>query len=628
MHFFFFFVLLPLNTFSQNPIPFNNQEFIYFGYNSEIYEDKEGASTIHFVSTRAKFRKHTSNVFSIVNCNSTYWIRVTLKNQTDNELLLLKDLAQTTSVSLFKQVERDSFVHQSIGNHIPFYLRKYKTTPYVFDLNLQKNEKATYYLKVKGDELMNIPFFVVNKETAYEYLLNKELFFGIFIGVMLIVFFYNFFIFLSTKDNSFLFYVIYIFNISLTLLSINDYTLKYLWPDSQFMADNDTIIFGSLSIFSIFLFLVNFLESKVNHPKFYAFLRNISPLCFLPFVFILIDERVIAYQLINFFNLTTCIIVFVYSLMSLISGYKPARFFFVGWGIMVSFSSVFALTNFAFFENNFFTFNSIIIGVTIESFLISFALADKINHYKEKSLIAINEKKILLSSQKEYLEELVETRTEEIKENYLKIKHQKEEKEVLLREVHHRVKNNLQIITSLLSLQKLNLKDKKIMDIFTVSQHRINSMAIIHEMIYQNDSLSGINYKDYLNKLINEIVNTYCSADKNIDIQINSDNYILNLNTAITLGLIVNEIITNSMKYGFKDKSNGVISASLNLNSENIYCLKIGDDGVGLPKSYAWKTTNTLGMKLINKLSVQIDADIILDTSKTGTNYIISFHNS
>ena len=233
---------------------------------------------------------------------------------------------------------------------------------------------------------------------------------------------------------------------------------------------------------------------------------------------------------------------------------------------------------------------------------------------------------MLLISQKDNLELLVVKRTEEINKSYLKIKRQDEEKEMLLKEVHHRVKNNLQIITSLLSLQKLNLKDEKLMDVFTVSQNRINSMAIIHEMIYQNDYLSGINYKDYLNKLINEIVNTYNTSGKNIDIRISSDNYFINLNTGITLGLILNEIITNAMKYAFKNKTNGVISASLILNSENKYSLEIGDDGVGLPKKLDSKKSTSLGMKLIKKLSIQIEAEMKIDSSKPGTNYIFSFY--
>jgi two-component sensor histidine kinase len=200
------------------------------------------------------------------------------------------------------------------------------------------------------------------------------------------------------------------------------------------------------------------------------------------------------------------------------------------------------------------------------------------------------------------------------------------EKDILLKEIHHRVKNNLQIITSLLSLQSLNIQDPETKNLFSNSQYRINSMALIHEMLYQSDNLSKINYSDYLNVLLNKLVSSFKGQKNNINTIIDVPPLYLNINTAIPLGLLITEIITNSLKYAFRPEQEGILSLKLIAIQPNVrYILEIGDNGIGFSDDMLLKKSSSLGMKLISKLSRQINGTIEMDKSKKGTHYIITF---
>ena len=214
----------------------------------------------------------------------------------------------------------------------------------------------------------------------------------------------------------------------------------------------------------------------------------------------------------------------------------------------------------------------------------------------------------------------------ELVRNKNSIKKSLDEKNVLLREIHHRVKNNLQIITSLLSLQSSFLKDKRVLDAFKTSQQRINSMAIVHEMLYQTKDLSSINYKDYLKELFDSNIKSFFTIENKVEFDLDVRVEFVNIDTAITLGLLINEILTNSLKYAFKQRSKEDLVYIKIINLESLdFILKIGDNGVGIPKNFNYKTSNSLGINLVHKLVKQLSGNLEQDYSKKGTHYIIYF---
>ncbi|MCC7557636.1 MAG: PAS domain S-box protein [Methanobacteriaceae archaeon] len=185
------------------------------------------------------------------------------------------------------------------------------------------------------------------------------------------------------------------------------------------------------------------------------------------------------------------------------------------------------------------------------------------------------------------------------------------EKDVLLKEVHHRVKNNMQIISSLLNLQG-EYCDGPTCEIFNESKNRVKSMAIVHEKLYQSEDFSGINFKEYIQSLTSEILASYLVDTNRIKVIINVENIKLNINTAIPVGLILNEMVTNCIKHAFPNDRRGLIEISLYpVNKE--YELTIKDNGVGFPKGFDLKNTKTLGMELIKSLVKQLEGELTIE---------------
>ena len=197
------------------------------------------------------------------------------------------------------------------------------------------------------------------------------------------------------------------------------------------------------------------------------------------------------------------------------------------------------------------------------------------------------------------------------------------DKDMLIKEIHHRVKNNLMIISSLLNLQSNYLKDKESIEILRESQNRAKSMALIHERLYQSEDLKSIGFKEYITTLANDLYRNYVEDPERVELQLDISDLDIDIDHAIPLGLILNELITNSMKYGFPDDRSGKVFVKF-CKEDDEYVLRVGDDGIGFPSDVDFKNTNTLGMQLVNGLSQQVDGDIELNTDN-GTEFIIRF---
>lgn len=200
------------------------------------------------------------------------------------------------------------------------------------------------------------------------------------------------------------------------------------------------------------------------------------------------------------------------------------------------------------------------------------------------------------------------------------------EKEVLLKEIYHRVKNNFQVISSLLSLQSEYIKDKQDMQIFQQSQQRIASMALVHEKMYQSGDLSRINFREYVQELVASLCTSYEVNDGAIALNINIDDHILlGLDTAIPCGLIIHELVSNSLKYAFPAGRNGEIKIAIREISKNKILLTVSDNGIGLPPNFSFTETASLGWQLVEALASQLTADISIN-SDIGVEFLITFY--
>lgn len=211
----------------------------------------------------------------------------------------------------------------------------------------------------------------------------------------------------------------------------------------------------------------------------------------------------------------------------------------------------------------------------------------------------------------------------QVRERTLEISRQNEEKTVMLKEIHHRVKNNLQVISSLLNLQAEGIEDRHVLALFEDCRHRVNSMALIHEKMYQSKTLVNIDIGNYIDELIGSLIDAY-DSNKTIHLHTDIENHLFRIDTIVPMGLILNEIVSNALKYAFEDRTEGNLKVQLKKTGTNEFSLDVSDDGNGIPEKINFETADSLGMQLIQMLSGQISGKVQL-FRENGTRYHIDF---
>lgn len=205
-----------------------------------------------------------------------------------------------------------------------------------------------------------------------------------------------------------------------------------------------------------------------------------------------------------------------------------------------------------------------------------------------------------------------------------KIRTSLHDKEALLKEIHHRVKNNLQVVSSLLGLQSRTIPDPEQRKMFEESQNRVYSMALLHESLYQSDNLSRIDFPEYIRQLADHLFRSYGVAAERIHLRTELDSISLHMDAAVPCGLIINELVSNSLKYAFPDGRQGEVHIGLHGQPAGMAKLLVADDGIGLRSDLDWTTTRSLGLRLVRSLAQQLGAQIEVK-SQVGTEVQLLF---
>lgn len=199
-----------------------------------------------------------------------------------------------------------------------------------------------------------------------------------------------------------------------------------------------------------------------------------------------------------------------------------------------------------------------------------------------------------------------------------------EDKDVLMKEIHHRVKNNLAVMSSLLNLQSRYITDEAVRDIFKDSQSRAKTMALIHEKLYRSGDLKRINIKEYIEDLSRNLSHIHLPKHHDVDLILDLENLMLDVDTAIPLGLIINELLTNSMKHAFPGNKKGIIKVYFRKLEDDELLLEVKDNGIGLPSDFKVENSDSLGLRLIYSLTDQINGQIEVNGCD-GADFSIKF---
>jgi len=551
---------------------------------SQIYIDKTRSLTIDDISKKdIEFKNNNKELLSYgYSPDFNVWVKFTLKNNSNKTItkVLEYDNPLTTQLILF-----DISEHKRYKEGIFHIASNRKTINPFFNISLKAGESKTYYLKASTYiTTLIIKLNLWETHSFYNKELKHQSILELFFGAMAILAIYNLFIYFFSRDISYLYYVFYISGVIVHQLMYTGISYIYLLPKELLVLSIELSPFvAAIPIYALALFTKSFLKT-IQYPVLNKIL-NIF-LLLVPFsilAFMTMD------QWSGYRNIVSMLLLIYLVVIAIYATYKRNRqayFILSGWIIIFIAIILMYLSSIGIYNIYQYYPYFIEVAFLLEATLFSIALSDKINSLQNEK-DAVNKKLITQKeSEKERLKVQVSNKTKTLNTTL-------DEKDLLLKELNHRVKNNMQTIVSLIRLQADDIEDNTVQNLFITIQNRINAMSHLHELLYKQENISNINAYEYFMILIEGLQDSY-ENEININYKIDAN---LEIEQAVSCGLILNELITNSFKYAFTN-NNGNITIVLN-NNNGIFNLTVRDDGVGYDKSIK---NNSFGLVLVQTL--------------------------
>ncbi len=412
------------NVLGQSPVVFTGGENVVIGEHVSILEDTASKFTVQSVKDHKGFVASTSQVPSLQLSKSSFWLKFTVTNKSNAEnLLLWLEYPMLNKCNFYYPVNGTYQVKQ-FSDKKAFAERKYKHQDFVIDVDLPKDSTATYYLNVAGTEQMTLPLILGTPQKIAESSLTKNLLWGILMGLLIVMVLYNFFVFISTKDISYLYYVLYTLFIGLTQASLSGYTYQYLFSESPALYNKVLIIFPGLAGISAVLFVTSFLHTRQRTPRLHKVFPFVAVLYATAIVLRVFGFDHASYRMIDIAALSVTLSIYAAAIITSIQGYRPAKFFLVAWTVFLIGLVLFVLRNLGVLPYNFYTSYTMQVGTAFEVTLLSLALADRINIFKaekersqQETLEALKENERIVREQNVVLEAKVAERTHALKES-------------------------------------------------------------------------------------------------------------------------------------------------------------------------------------------------------------------
>lgn len=560
---------------------------------SQIYIDKTKKLTIDDIAHKdIEFQDNDKELLSYgYSPDFVVWVKFTLKNTSDKPIQKILEYGNSlTTDVVFYDLKKNISYQDGLLNTSS---TRSSVNP-IFEITLNPNEANTYYIKASSYvTTMIIKLKLWDHNIFYGNELKHQVVLALFFGAMVILAIYNLFIFLFSRDLSYLYYVFY-------LGGILSHHLIYVGIGQIYLYSQETVLliisYSSFLVSIPAIALAVFTKSFIKINQYEKLNKILSIIILLVFVnaicFIYIKDFP---QYRNLLPSILLVYLMAITLYAVIKDNRQAKFILIGWVIFLTSGMLMYLSSLGSIQllNKFPYYVEIML--LFEAILFSVALSDKINTLKTKLII---QKK----TENERLELQVKEKTKDLKLSL-------EEKTLLLQELNHRVKNNMQMIVSLIRLQTDDIDDKKIQALFLTTQNRLNAMSELHELLYQKEDLSYINAYEYFTTLIEGLQETYT---QNVLINYNIDTD-LQTEQAISCGIILNELVTNCLKYAFYNEKGDDRYIDVCLTKlQDKYTLIVKDNGVGYDQK---KIKRSFGLILVHTLvESKLQGSISIDT--------------
>ena len=570
---------------------------------SEVYFDKDNNQTIKEVLQKNLFKPYLKSEINIGLKKITIWIKIKLKNNTTTNI----EKVLILSSPLLEEIEfyDNSNLNKPLLNGVKYMNKDRVALSPNYKIQLASKESKEYYIKVNSYWTpINFKILLNDKQQFQKEDLQQQLVKAMLLAMIIILMIYSFILSIYAKDKSYLYYSLYL--LTLVYQQGSYLGLNQLYLPLEFITNIEIRMANTkiaLMIISSSLFSIYFLKT-VEIPILNKIYKGFILIALLEITILNIPTlynlqiTILTSALLIIFNL-------VASIISYRRGNQQARLFIIGFGVVFISYSILILNALGLISIVQHFPNTLIWGTTVEALILSLAFVDR---YK------------ILQMQKE---EADRNRENIIKDEVVlktsQLNKALKAKSLLLKEVHHRVKNNLQIILSMIRLQSDKIIDIKVKEKFTNIENRINAIAKTYNMLIIEENLENIDMEEYIDALLLDIESSMFHRNSNIilETEINAS---LPLRKAVYIGIIINELVTNSYKYAF-DAQEGSVSIKL-YKEKQTYYLIVSDNGKGFVYN---QKSESLGLKLIHTLIIEQLKGTIKMESKESTKYTIGF---
>ena len=566
---------------------------------SEIFIDYSKKLTIDkIIENKVSFSKIDSSTKKFgYSPDFKVWIKFTLHNIENEAILKIIEFDNplVTNINFYENnslKESEGLLNKSIER---------KSVNPVFHIKLEKDETKTYYIEASSKKTsLSLKLNLYSYEAFYKQEIIQQIILSLFFGGMIVLALYNLSIYFMIKDISYFYYVGYIITLVFHHLLYVGFANLYLF-DSAFMeyVVRYAAIFIALPVLFLALFSKSFLQIN-QYPKINFILNILIALLVSSVILFIFTNYLEPYR--NVISILVMLYLFFITFYAFLNKNEQAKLILFGWTAILFAGSLMYLSSSGIIEDDLSSYYIIEIAFILEALVFSIALANRIKRLQdEKEKMQLS----LITEQKENearLNKIVSNKT-----NNLIIA--LEEKEILLKELNHRVKNNMQTIISLIRLQNDEINDSKINILLTTIQNRISAMSHLHELLYQKDTITFVDANEYFEKIISEIKQSF---EHDIDV-IYDINCNLSSESAIYCGLILNELLTNSFKHAFDENKSGIVNISF-FGKNKEYKLVYSDNGKGYNPNIK---KSSLGLTLIETLAKkQLKAEMNISTNE------------